>query len=77
MYRRLEYKHDYFGDIDISKNKKKHSPIVIHAENLSLTLAQPHPLYFWRWEKEVPIFSNLNFEIAFGKLFAIIGPDGM
>lgn len=82
MYRRLyDYKQDYFGDIDISKNnnqQKKHSPIVIHAENLTLTLSHHHPLpYFWKWTKEVPIFSNLNFEIGFGKLFGIIASDGM
>lgn len=81
MYRRLyEYKHDYFGDVDISKNnknKKQQYPIVIHAEGLSLTLAHKHPQYFWKWEQAVSIFNNLNFEIAFGKIFGIVGPDSM
>lgn len=75
MYRRLEYKHDYFGDVEIAKHSK-HYPVVIHAENLSLTLARSHPVFSWSWQKEVPIFSNLNFEIQFGKLFGVVGPDG-
>lgn len=77
MYRRLEYKHDYFGDVEIARQKQpKHYPLVIHAENLSLSLSRNHPVFSWKWEKEVPIFNNLNFEIQFGKIFGVIGTDG-
>jgi hypothetical protein len=79
-YRRLEYEHDYFGDIEIARERERkkqlHPPLTLHAENLSLSLAPHSPLFFWRHEKEVQILRNLNFEIPFGKLCGIIGPDG-
>ncbi len=76
-FRRLEYQHDYFGDIEIAKSKKAiYFPLNIHAENVSLSIAPYNELLFWKVTRDIPVFKNLNFEITAGKLFGIIGPDG-